>query len=323
MKKNLDRPWFYRAVALVLAILLAIYINWNQQGFFPQGKKSVTMTTATTTETIKVPLQVSVDTDKYYVTGYPDKVSVTLKGANALVTSIINTRNFRAFIDLSNLKPGSHQVKIQLNGMSSQVKATLQPKLVKVNIQKRKSQTFPVQIEYNKSAIAKNYMVGTPKSSPRLVRVTGAQGEVNQIDHIRAKAVLTKGQATTYSREVILTAVDSKNRQLNVVIDPLTANISIPIYLPHKSVKIKLKTSNEDRNKKYSINADKNTVTLYGTKNSLKTVKELPVDVNLKSITSNTEKTIPLVLPKGIKESDPKEIKVNIEVLQSSHKKSD
>lgn len=322
MRKKFDRPWFYRLLALVLAILLAIYINWNQQGFFPQGKKSVTMTTATTQETIKVPLQVSVDTDKYYVTGYPDKVSVNLKGSNALVTSIINTRNFRAFIDLSSLKPGFHQVKVQLNGMNSQVKASVQPKVVKVNIQKRKSQTLPVQIEYNKSAIAKNYIVGTPKSNPAVVRVTGAQGEVNQIDHIRAKVTLPKGQASTYNREIILMAIDSKNRQLNVAIDPVTANINIPIYLPHKNVKIKLKTKNGDKRKIYAITADKETVTLYGSKNVLKTIKELPVEVDLKSITSDEEKTIPLVLPKGIKESDPKDIKVNIKVSQSSTKKN-
>ena len=91
MKKFFDKPWFYRIVALILAILLAIYVSSNQQGFVTQGRREETLKTATKTQVIKAPLQVSVNTDKYYVTGYPEKINLTLEGSNALVTSTINT----------------------------------------------------------------------------------------------------------------------------------------------------------------------------------------------------------------------------------------
>ena len=73
MKKFFDKPWFYRIIALILAILLAVYVASNQQGYVTQGRREETLKTATKTQVIKVPLQVSVNTDKYYVTGYPEK----------------------------------------------------------------------------------------------------------------------------------------------------------------------------------------------------------------------------------------------------------
>ena len=69
MKKFFDKPWFYRIVALILAILLTIQVSSNQQGFVTQARREETVKTATKTQVIKAPLQVSVNTDKSYVTG--------------------------------------------------------------------------------------------------------------------------------------------------------------------------------------------------------------------------------------------------------------
>lgn len=321
MKKFFDHPWFYKVIALLLAILFAIYINSNQQGYVSQSKHNETSMTATRKQTVKVPLQVSVDTDKYYVTGYPEKVSLTLQGNNALVTSTINTQNFRVFIDLNNLKPGHHTVKVKVNGLSNQISASIAPKTISVNIQKRKSRSLPVQIEYNKDAVPTDYKIGTPHSDPSVVRVTGAQGEVNQIDHIVAKVTLPKGQSMSYTREVILAAVDSKGRPLNVVINPVTANIHIPIYLPHKKVKVKVTPHNESEKKVYSITAEKNEVVVYGKEKYLKKLKSIPLDVDLSGISTDAVKNISVKKPTGIAQIDPAEISVKIKVSNGSAEK--
>lgn len=322
MKRFFDKPWFYKIIALLLATLLVIYINSNQQGFVTQGNQDETLKTATREETVKVPLQVSVNTDKYYVTGYPEKVRVTIEGNNALVTSTLNTQNFRAFIDLSKLKPGKHQVKIKLNGLSDQLTASVKPKKITVNIQKRKSRSLPVQIEYNKDAVPTDYKIGTPHSDPSVVQVTGAQSEVNQVDHIVAKITVPKGQTTSYTREVILTAVDAHNRQLNVVIDPITANINIPISLPHKKVKVTVTPHNESDSKVYSLTAQEDEVVVYGKEKTLKKLKKLPLDVDLSGISADTVKSIPVKMPAGIMKVDPEKITVKIKVSDSSAKKS-
>lgn len=96
------------------------------------------------------------------------------------------------------------------------------------------------------------------------MEVTGAKGEVNQIDQIVAKLPLPNGINHTYERQVILVAEDNKGRQLNAVITPSTATAKLPVSLSKKTVKLNLRPKNEKNNKVYSVTAKRDQVTLYG-----------------------------------------------------------
>lgn len=315
MKKNFwNQSWLLKIASLLIAILIVGYIDSTQPGFLTQGESKVTKQTASEKQTVKIPLQVSVDTDKYYVVGYPEKVSVTLEGSNALVTSTVNTQNFRAYIDLTHKKVGKHRVRVKINGLSSQLSYSVKPKTITVDIEKRKSSTMPVQIEYNKNAVTNGYKVGKTSVSPQKVEVTGANGEVNQIDKIVAKVNLPNRIDHTYERQVILVAEDKKGRQLNVVIQPSVAKVRIPISIDKKTVKIELDSKNEESSKVYSVTARNDEVTLYGDKEKLAKIKKLKVAVDLRNIKSSTTKVIPVKLPKGVVRSDPTGVPVQIKV---------
>ena len=151
---------------LIITILLTVYVSYNQVGFIPRGQRTRTLQTVTKTETLKLPLQISVNTDKYYVTGYPEKVKVNITGPSALVVSAINTKNFRAFIDLSELKIGKHQVPIRVSGLSNQLSYKISPKKIVVDIQERKTRTLPIKIRYNSDVLSKEYFVCLLYTSP-------------------------------------------------------------------------------------------------------------------------------------------------------------
>lgn len=322
MKEFWRKSWFIRLVSLLIAILLVIYVNDNQGGFSTPGQANRTKQTANKTQTIKVPLQVSVDTDKYYVVGYPEKVNITLEGSTALVTSTINTQNFRAYIDLTKQSIGSHEVKVHVNGISRQISYTVNPKVVHVNIQRRKSTTMPVQMEYNKSAVAHGYTLGHASVYPQQVEVTGARSEVEQIDQIIAKVVLPNEINHTYERQVSLIAQDHKGRQLNVVIEPATAKVTIPISVAKKNVKVKLKPQHEKTDKIYSLTTKTNYVTIYGAEKNLEKIKKLIVPIDLRNVAASTLKTVSLDLPSGIVKASPSQIRVDIKV-ESSNTKTD
>lgn len=321
MKEFWRKAWFIRLVSLLIAILLVIYVNYTQSGFWTQGQPERTKQTANKTQTIKVPLQVSVDTDKYYVIGYPEKVSVTLEGSTALVTSMVNTQNFRAYIDLTNKNIGRHTVKIKITGMSKQVSYSVNPKTVNVNIQRRKSTTMPIQTEYNKGAVARGYRLGDVNIYPQEAEVTGARSEVDQIDQIIAKVVLPNGIDHTFERQVSLIAEDHKGRQLNVVIEPATAKVIIPITIAQKMVKVELQPMHEKENKLYSISTRSNYVTLFGTEEALTKVKHLKVPLDLSKINSSTTKLVKLKLPQGIVKADPSQISVDLKVENTNNEK--
>ncbi|MDF7638640.1 CdaR family protein [Lactobacillus sp. ESL0791] len=319
MKNFWKKSWFVKLVSLLIAVLLVIYIDSTQPGFMTQGENSKTQQTASETHTLKVPLQVSVNTDKYYVVGYPEKVSITLAGPNALVTSTVNTQNFRAYIDLTNKSIGKHTVRVQVSGLSKQLSYSISPKTLKVDIERRKSTTMPVQIEYNKSAVAHGYKVGKTSSNPQQVEVTGSRSEVDQIDQIVAKVVLPNGIDHSYHRQVILIAEDKHQRQLNVVIEPSTVAVTIPITIAKKTVKVSLDTKNEPSNKVYSLTSKVNEVTLYGTEESLAKIKELKVPVDLRGVDSSLTKQVELKLPDGVIKSDPTSIEVKIRVKDTGN----
>lgn len=322
MKEFWKKSWFIRLVSLLIAVLLVIYVNSTQEGFLSQGQTEKTKQTANKTQTIKVPLQVSVDTDKYYVVGYPEKVSVTLEGSAALVTSTINTQNFRAYIDLTKKTIGMHNVKIHVNGINKQISYSINPRSVEVDIQRRKSTTMPVQVEYNKGAVAQGYQLGHASVYPQQVEVTGARSEVDQIDQIIAKVVLPNNIDHTFERQVNLVAEDHKGRQLNVIIDPATAKVSIPITISKKSVKMKLEPEHEKLDRIYSLSLKHNYVTLYGNKDALAKIKHLKVPVDLASVTSSTTKTVALNLPDGVVKANPNQVEVEIKVEKANNSRN-
>ena len=197
----------------------------------------------------------------------------------------------------------------------------MSPSKVRVNIQKRKSRTLPVQIEYNKSAVSHGYNLGTAKSDPEVVNITGAKSEVNQVDRVVAHANLPKGIDSTFEREEMLVALDKEGHQLNVAIDPATAHITIPINLSKKKVKINVTSKNESSTHVYSLTAKVETVEIYGDENTLKKITTLTLKVDLSCINRDVTKDVTIKLPKGVVKASPSVIPVHIKVTDTTAKK--
>jgi YbbR domain-containing protein len=318
VKKFLNSNAFYSVLALLCAILLSVYTNNSRSGLAFQQQRPKTMQTATKTQTISVPLQVSVDADRYYVVGYPEKVKIKLEGSSALVTSTVNTQSFRVYIDITKTSIGKHTVPVKVSGLSRQLKYSLKPSKVKVNVQKRKTRTMPVQIEYNKNAVAKGYSIGTATSEPRVVSVAGSVSEIKELHRVTAHLSLNKGVHQPVSQQVILSATDKAGKPLNVVIDPATVLVRLPIKTYHKDVKVKLATSHEQANKIYSLTAKRTKVRIYGSKKALKKINQVVVNVDLAGVKQTGTYTYKVQLPAGVTKVDPTEIAVKIRVAGSS-----
>ena len=57
---------------------------------------------------MKMPLDLTVNSQKYVVSGYPQYVKVKISGPSALVTTTMNTQNFKVYANLNNLGSGEH-----------------------------------------------------------------------------------------------------------------------------------------------------------------------------------------------------------------------
>nr|WP_054757674.1 CdaR family protein [Liquorilactobacillus satsumensis] len=328
--KFIESRLFYQIVALVLALFLFGYANSDKLSTTRNNSSNSDESAilSNNTETMSVSLQLDVNNDKYFVTGYPSKVKVKITGPSALVTTTANTRNFRIYADLSNLKPGTHEVKLKQSGLNKELDYTINPKTIKVTISSRKTATFPVQFKYDKDKIADNYGIGRVSADPQVVSVTGARKDVNDIAEVLAEVDLSNNTKATVSRSVLLQAVNNRGGKiLNVVITPQTARIRIPVYSATTTKKVSLDFSASGSGgvsgKSYRFSSSTKEVTLSGTKSALDKVSKITVPVPVSGVSSSETQTISLQAPvSGISAIQPQSIKVKVDVTSSQSSSS-
>lgn len=220
--------WFLRIISLVLAIFLFVYVNGGKDGQF-RSNSGNNQVISSKSESIKMPLQLRMNSRKYVVTGYPQYVKVKVTGPNALVTSAANTQNFKVYADLTNLKTGKHTVKLKTSGLNSELKVKTIPKSVTVNIQPRRTITTKVEVRLSTRSLNGQYQIGRPTPSMSTVQVTGAKNQVKKVARVIAYVDVPKDSTHDLHRSVTLQAVDKKGRAVDVVVVPNTIAVTVPI----------------------------------------------------------------------------------------------
>ncbi|WP_179394917.1 CdaR family protein [Lacticaseibacillus absianus] len=320
LSKFWESAWFYRLLALLLAVGLFAYVNAEDLNSLSPSSRSNNAITATTERTLKVPLSLKADTDKYFITGYPEKVAVTLSGSTSLVTMTANTMNFRVIADLSELGVGKHTVHLREEGLNKDLTYSLKPKTIQVTIQDRKTKTMPIQVKYNPNSLAPGYTAGTAKLNTETAQVTGGKGEINRVYQIVANLVLSRDTKDAVDQEVLLQALDSDGNTVNVVVSPQTVHVSLPVRLPSKRVSVKLQQSGAGvTGLRYTLKASASRVTIYGAQDVIDQIDSLEVPVSISGVTSSTTKTIRLLDDNSkLVATDPKTLKVTIGVTQDA-----
>lgn len=223
--------WFMRLASLVLAIFLFMYVNSDKNGFLRQNTRSTGSSALMSNKTlsIRMPLELKMNSQKYVVSGYPQYVRVRVTGPSAMVTTVSNTQNFRVYADLTKLGTGTHTVTLKQSGLNSELRSNISPKKITVNVKPRSTITAPVSVKLSSKVINNGYRIGTPKPSMKTVQVSGARNQVKKVNKVIAYVDLPKNITSNFNRQVTLQAVDKKGRTVNVVVMPSSINVSIPI----------------------------------------------------------------------------------------------
>ena len=299
----------------VFALFLFFYVNADQLTSGQSTGHALTTSTNEKSIVIEMPLKVKGAKDTEFVAGLPDKVKVRIIGPSAIVTAINNTRNFEVYADLTGKGYGKHTITLSQSGLSKEVSAKIDPQTVKVKISKKATKTFPVQARYNSSNVASGYATGSVTMNNQTVRVTGAKNDVKNVEIVVANVNIPSGTKNDVVRSVILQALDKKGKSLDVVFDPETVRVTIPIFEASSSKKVSLNLvqSDGDKNRSYSISTDTKTVVLHGTKQALSKVSTLTVPVSVEGVTSSVTRTIQLQSTiSGIASISPATISVTI-----------
>ncbi|KRK40995.1 CdaR family protein [Loigolactobacillus bifermentans] len=311
MNRFFRSPWMYRILALLFAALLFMYVNIDQINSTRQATNTSTSMMANKTKTLTVPLQLNANTDKYFITGYPSKVKVNLEGPSALVTATSNTQNFKVIANLEKLGVGKHQVTLKMQGLNKEIGYRIKPSTISVNIQSKETKRFPIQVKFNKSNLKNGYTTGEPSLSQSSVVVTGARSQVSSIAEVVANVKTTNNISSSISQEVTLQALDQQGNTVNVLLDPATVHVTIPVMYPSKKVTLNLKPTGDNASD-FSVSSETNTVTVTGAQTELDKLDTLTVSVPVSDVTSSTTKTVSVGADQPNLQVSPQTIRVSI-----------
>lgn len=232
MKNFWKERWVYRILALVLAVLLFGYVKSDRMnsGNISSGSGSnETTLMANKAKTLTVPLELDVNSSKYLVSGYPSKVKIRIAGPSALVTTTTNTQNFKVYVSLRKLGVGKHKVQIKEEGLNKELSYSFDPATIEVTIANRRTKTFAIQPEVNQDAIAKGYESKAAILRSQTVSATGSVSEINRITQVVAKINLPNNTKQDFTSQVLLQAVDNQGDTVNVILNPQTVSVTIPV----------------------------------------------------------------------------------------------
>lgn len=316
INKFLDNPWFIRVIALILAVLLFENVNEKSQSVVnvPQDKEA---------EVIEnVPVKSFYDADNLVVTGIPETVTLTLSGPKPNLQQAITQRGFEVYVDLTKAEIGKRKVPIKIKGISDRLKVSIEPEFAEVSIQEKVTQEFSVDVEFNSKIIADGYISEAPTIKPNKVKITGARDVVDQITYVKATLDAKGPIKDTLKKEAEILVLDQSLNKLNVEVEPNKVEVTLPVKASSKTVPIKLEQKGTLPNgiSIGSISLEKEEATIIAPEQILKNTDSVRVELDVSNIKEDTQVTLPVLIPEGVVEVDPKAINVTIKVNNTEDK---
>lgn len=234
---------------------------------------------------------------------------------------------FRAWIDLSNLAPGLHDVPVQVQ-VSDQAVTVVEkrPSTVNVRLEPLAEIQVPIIVEVVDSAPV-GYIARQPVISPTVATVSGPAIVVGQVSQVVADVYL-RGAKETVRRSVDLSARNTNGDVLGrLSITPPKVDVTVPVEqrFGYRDVSVRVVITGEVASGYWinNITVDPSTVTVVGGPSALNSlpgyVETSEVDVT--NATKSIVERVALRLPAGISivqpesgDNNPGGVQVSIEI---------
>lgn len=315
MDKLMDNRWFMKAIALALAILLYSAVPNNDNKI-----TNVNVPGEQNTETIQdVPVKSYYDTENLVISGIPNTVDVTVQGPLPNVQTAKALKNFEVYVDLSEIKIGSHTVPIKVKDISNKLKVQIDPAYANITVQERVTKEFKVEAEYDTALLEEGYQAQQPIVEPSTVKITGARDTIERITYVKATLDIKDQFNRPITREAKVRVLDQELNKLDVVVEPETVEVTIPVISAKKTVPIKIvqKGSTPTGVVIESIDfVDTSEADIIGPEELLEKTESVRVEVDLAKITKDTTLRLPVIISEGITKVSPQTVDVNVKVTK-------
>ena len=265
--------------------------------------------------------------EAYVIEGLPETVDITLIGRRSALYLAKQFSNEEVIVDLRDLKPGTRKVNLKYTAPVSSVEYKLDPSTATVVIYEKMSESKKItkEILYEDKLDSK-YTISDITFSRDEVYVKGAEYKLDQIATVKAlidvRKITNPTVGTTTLKEIPLVAYDENGSKLDVEIVPGSIDASIEIASPSKEVPLKvIPEGNIVFGKAIDeIKLSKNKATIYSDAKTLEKISFIPVNINVDGLNKNTEFTVNLSLPSGVRDISTKSVVVEVTLADVAEK---
>lgn len=304
-------------ISLALAITLYIFVTVETN--VSKNESRIPDGTSYDVQVLEeVPLGIKIDGEHYVVSGVPEHVKVTLEGKPSVLTPIVRQLNFNVFVDLRELEEGEHTVEVKYENLPDNLTAYIEPKTIDVVIEKRMAQDFAVDVDLvNADQLPLGYELGIPEVTPQTVTIVSSEAIIEQIAMVKVFVDVTDLKESIRNRELPVSVYDIQGHDLNVLVDPASVTVSVPVERPSKKVPLKLITAGElpEGFEIGSLEIDEE-IELFGKRDLLSQITEISTkELDLAKVNKSGVYEVELDFPEGVIAND-ETVEVKVELKQ-------
>lgn len=306
MDKWFQSKWFVRIISLILAVSMYLFVTVETDKS-DDDSRIIPGATNEVQVLEDVPLDIRIDSDQYVVSGVPEVVTVTLKGRTSILTPIARQQNFTVFVDLRDLEEGEHEVEVEHENIPEELTAYIEPKTITVNIEKRATREFAVDVEFvNMDKFPVGYELGTPEVNPETVTIVSSESIIEQIAMVKVFIDVTDLKESITNREVPVSVYDIQGNDLSVIVEPESIAVSVLVERPSKTVPLNVRTTGELPE---GLSMDEITapeeIEIFGRRAMLSEIDEIHTkEIDLSDIEESGEYEVEIDFPEGVTAND-------------------
>lgn len=279
------------------------------------------------------PVKAEYNKEAYVIEGLPESVDVTLIGRTAdLYLAKQYASNLSISVDLRDLTPGSHKVKLNYN--QSQALKTidykLDPSTANVVVYEKVSETRELDYDIiHKEDLSKTFVIKSVKLSRNDVIVKGPSYKLKSVANVKALVDMDKisnPKVGNYNlTDISLVAYDATGDKVDVEIVPETVEAQLEITSPSKEVPIQIIP---DGNVAFGkaikqLSSEITKVTIYGSDEALNNVTSIPVHIDVTDLAEDKTFNINITKPSGIRDISEKAISIKVSLVDEITKEFD
>ncbi len=329
-------------ISLLLSVAVCYYIQGRSNSLLETNAKVL----------YDQPVTANYNEEEYVVEGLPKTVDITMIGnkANLYLANQLPTQN--VVVDLSDLGIGSYDVKLKYKQAITSVQYKLDPSIVRVTISPKKSRTMSVSEEVmNLTDLDAELSIksiqlyklktneeetGTKENAEDRITINevivkGKEETINQVASVKALVDVNKltdpqvgENLLRGANEVPIVAYDSNGKRLDVELVPSTVRAVVNIESPSKEVPIVVVPKGiEDivfGKSIEKISQSVETVTLYGKQESLDSINNIEVEIDVTNLNGNKKFTETLKKPKNVRKLSVSTVNVDVTLGDESSK---